>query len=213
MPRPVLLVIVCGVLLSGCGDTGGGGDGFFVFRPTLVEEATVVSDVPTGGAVTEIVVPPPIQVGAGLGANIRIHRAVFSFDLTSLPDGATIDSATLYMHQYNVIGSPYAQMGDLVVDHVDLGAGLDVADFDGGTIVEAFATLSSSPAIATYTVEVKERVEVDLFNGRTVSSFRIYFVTDESATVNQQLVSLADTQGGGPSNVDPMLLVDYRVGN
>ncbi|WP_456446229.1 Ig-like domain-containing protein [Oceanithermus sp.] len=55
----------------------------------------------------------------------------FSFDLGGLPDGLDqLASARVFVYNYGAVGSPFADLGDVWIDHLDYGETLEPADFE-----------------------------------------------------------------------------------
>jgi hypothetical protein len=130
---------------------------------------------------------------------VGLHR----FPLV-LPAGATVVQAVLETYQFEVIGSPYAGLGDLRVDSIDLddgvGAGLDEGDYSSAAFSTVPGSLSSSSTLGPRSIDVTAAVQADVAAGRANSDFRIYFQsqTDGNGTEDQvKLISASDDGGTG----------------
>lgn len=104
------------------------------------------------------------------------YRQFYSFDLSALPAGATIVSATLRLYQSTTVGSPYAKLGNVVVEHVDYGdalgpAGYSAVPLEGG----APPVISSDASVGPKTTGVATAVTNDLTAGRIHAQFRLRF--------------------------------------
>lgn len=110
-----------------------------------------------------------------IGRNTTLtSRGYVSFDLSSLPSGATITSATLRMYQTEVVGTPYSG-NSLIIDHVDYGDSLGSEDYALSPLESAFGTLTSNPNVEWKDLSVTNQVKNDVANGRTRSQFRLRF--------------------------------------
>ena len=54
-----------------------------------------------------------------------VWRGFMSFDLSTIPAGAVIESVELQFYQVNIGGAPYTKLGRLILDHVDYGDSLE----------------------------------------------------------------------------------------
>lgn len=147
------------------------------------------------------------QIFAGVG-----YREFYSFDLSAIPAGATIDSATLKLYQANVKGQPYTVLGNVIVDHVDLGTALDGSDYGAPAIASNIGTLSTSPTIEYKTLDVTSSVQADRTVGRQRSQYRLRFSNKDSN--NDGVSDLAQFTDAEDSccgvNQPPQLIVVYR---
>jgi len=122
-------------------------------------------------------------------------RMAYSFDLSELPAGAILQSATLRVWLSDTVGRPFTVLGNLVVDHVDLGSGLDVTDYAGGTLESNIGTLASGSAASQLgyrNLGVVSQVRSDIAAGRTRSDFRLRFAVDTSFDRFDDLVEVND---------------------
>lgn len=103
-------------------------------------------------------------------------RQFFSFDLSNIPPSVTIVRATLRLYQAQQTGTPYNNLGDVVVDHVDYGAILDGSpgDYDGG-LVALLGIFSTRGAVGYRTLDVTARVADDFSSVRGHSQYRLRF--------------------------------------
>lgn len=114
----------------------------------------------------------------GDDASNLAYRQFYSFDLSRLPAGISIRSATLRLYQANVtVASPYggSALGSVVVDHMDYGPSLDGTDYGLGALSADIGTLSSDSAQGYKTLDVESRVRLDLNSARGRSQYRLRF--------------------------------------
>lgn len=72
-----------------------------------------------------------------------VWRGFISFDISSIPGDAILESVELRFYQAKVGGDPYAKLGNLILDHVDFGSSLDASDFD--LLAQDSAVLAPQP--------------------------------------------------------------------
>ena len=201
-----LTVCVVVLLVLGCGGGGGGGGPTPVTVDLLsspTQQLSVTAGPPFGsnlhcGDLDGTAIPGPF-------------RALLTFDLSTLPAGVTVTGAVLKLRQATVDGAPYTDLGNIVVDHVDYGAGLPTqAHYTGGTLANDIGTLSTSDALVLKALDVTARVVDDLANTRTRSQFRVRFSpldTDGDVNLDQaNFETAADLYGTGEV---PVLTVTY----
>lgn len=117
------------------------------------------------------------------GNSVRI-RSFFSFPISSLFN-KTIVSATLRLYQSSTVdGAPYTDLGNVIVDHIDLGESLDNSDYNKTAMTSNIGTLSSSPSEGFKTLDVSTYVNSDVSAGRQGSQFRLKFSPNESNNDN-----------------------------
>lgn len=136
-------------------------------------------------------------------------RGFVSFDLTPLPAGATVTSATLSMYQWVVIGTPYAVLGSQLVDHLDFGATLDPGDFALAALSSGFDTLASDDTIGPKLLSVTAQVVADLTAARVRSQFRIRFAVATDTDASEDSCSFRRADATTASEV-PTLSVTYQ---
>ncbi len=145
---------------------------------------------------------------AGDGITNRAVRMFFGFDLTTLPSDAIIVSARLQANDNGGgSGDVYESLGDLALDHVDLGASLDATDFSSPALKSGIAILSHVRAGAKE-AEVTSALAADIAAGRTTSDYRARFptLTDNDGQLDT-IVFLSDDFSPG---LGPRLVVVYR---
>jgi hypothetical protein len=189
-----MLVPLCAVFaLAGCG------------APTEAIESTAALDgyVTASGAV----LAGEAGMSAGDSSGNNSARMFVSFPLDAIPAGSEIQGAVLELRQIEVRGTPYADLGPLLVDHMDFGARLDAGDYGAAALSAAFAEVSSDVALEPRTLDVKREVEADLTARRARSQFRLRF---DVATDNDGKPDFAryTTHESAPDR--PVLRVTYK---
>ncbi|BAV33955.1 hypothetical protein SCL_1650 [Sulfuricaulis limicola] len=103
-------------------------------------------------------------------------RQLFSFDLSNIPTTATVGAAILRLYQASQVGTPFNDLGSVVVDHVSYGATLDNSpgDYEGG-LLALLGIFSTSDTIGYRTLDVTARVNSDVTNMRSRSQYRLRF--------------------------------------
>jgi|GEM_PF-2903579 len=85
------------------------------------------------------------EINVGDGTQNRAQQAFFSFDISGIPAGAIIQSATLDLSNHTVTGNPFERLGSLGVYFVQYGE-LDVGDYVAGWPTGRI-TLSGPPTV------------------------------------------------------------------
>lgn len=192
--------LVLALLVGGCGGGGGTSDG----TATRVLAAEIAfSGYATSAGGFQVNFAPLVGDGAGLIS----RRALVRFDLSEVPGRAQVLEATLRVFQVGTTGAPYTDFGDMVVDHVRMGAALDGTDFDGGTLSPAFAVAFTGPAQGYRSLNVAAQVAADLAAGRDTSDYRFLF---PDAPGPDELEDAAILGLGGDGSLTT-LTVHYRV--
>ncbi len=134
-------------------------------------------------------------------------RGFVSFDIASIPPGATIISATLKMYQEAVNGTPYADLGNIMVDHIDYGPTLDSDDYSLLALEDDIGTISNNGAFEFKTLDVTESLQDDMDHGRTRSQYRLRFPTQ---TDNDSIEDAAFFVQANYGDNSPKLVVIYE---
>lgn len=138
-------------------------------------------------------------------------RAIYSFDTGGISRDAEIQSARLRVYQENTFGSPYtAGHGNVVVDHVNIGAALDSTDLTGGTVAPNVGTLSTNAVLEWKEVDVTSAVQNAVSTGLTHSEFRLHFESDSNGNGATDYIILNDGEDSLSSGRIPQLVVQYR---
>jgi hypothetical protein len=154
-----------------------------------------------------------ILVGNGSfveGGPQLVSRGFLSFDLSSIPAAATLDSVRLEFYQQGLEGNPYQTLGNLVLDHVDYGPSLEASAYDSPALHSAVLpqmTLSDAwyaladPTITSWVAE-------NLAAGRGRFQLRLRFAQETDSDVDRDLVIVEP--GEGSAGRVPRLTVVYR---
>lgn len=139
-----------------------------------------------------------------------VSRGFFSFDTSSIPAGATIESVHLEFYQRTIEGDPYPTLGNLVLDHVDYGASLDAGAYDApalhSAVLAQMTSANSWYALADPTITMW--VEDNLAAGRSRFQLRLRFAQETDGDNEQDLVLIEP--GEGPPGHAPRLTIVYR---
>lgn len=182
------LLAVGFLLLTGCGSSP---------TPSTI---TISSEASLNGSVTST---GRVEVGMGpyVGDTDRTKingegwRQFYSFSLSTVPAGARMTSATLRLYQAFVKGQPYTALGNVIVDHVNLGSTLVASAYDGGTLASNIGTLSTNATLEYKTLDVLSSVQDDLTANRGRSQYRLRFsLRDSNADLVDDFVQFTDAQ-------------------
>ena len=141
-----------------------------------------------------------------LGLGLRMF---YSFPLREIPADAIITSVTLRVFHEGTLGQPFANLGDLIVDHVDPGDSLAPEDYAGNTLEEDIGSLSFGFAQRYWSLGVDEFVARDQAAGRARSWFRLRFTRDSNLDGDDDVLMLNDGENSRRSNNLPLLEVIY----
>ncbi len=198
----VVLTALLAVLLTTCGTDGDS------YPTTVASTVTLNSTKGVDGFVTSMgsaVTWTQIMVG-DTGADIGV-RGFLSFDISSIPPGSNIISSTLRNYQEAVIGTPYTDLGNVIVDHLDYGATLDGADYNLAALQDNIGILSNNASIEFKTLNVTARLQDDINNGRTRSQYRMLF---PNPTDNDNIEDAAFFTQAKCGDYSPELVVTYQ---
>ena len=150
----------------------------------------------------------------GDDASDRQYRVVLSFNTASLPDAATIVSATLQLKRASIVGThPFTTHGTARVDIHNSGFGgsstLAPGDFDApatATQVTALSNPTTNGALSTGTLNAAGRAAI---NKTGTTQFRVYFSTDDNDDNSADYVSFYSGNNGTAAN-RPQLIIQYQ---
>ena len=167
-------------VLAGCGGGGGNDDDEQQDEQQFVEQTIVVETTRTlSGYVSQNgFVSQDTDTFVGTIPDISGFlelRGFLSFDLSQIPNGATLVSAELSALQGAPTGTPYDQVVRVIVDHINNNDGaLDSLDWSRApltTILDPF--LSDNDVEEAKLLDVTELVENDLQQGRDALTLRL----------------------------------------
>lgn len=195
--RATFALLGLGAALAACGGSGDGasgvpgGPGGPTFQTIDIQPDPGNSGQTTGGGAVFVT----LQLNPGdVPANVDF-RGQLSFPLTGVPANATITLASLRCSQVNISGNPYGENGTLDVDHIDQGAGLDIADHVVAPLV-AVGALSVDATLAVKVLAVTAQVQADRAALRPNSDFRLQFTTAPSVDGNPDSVFVSAVNPG-----------------
>ncbi len=100
-----------------------------------------------------------------------------SFDISTIPSNAVVETAEFYMYQSSHLGDPMNDLGYVVIDHVTFASIADV--YDGSTVhLAGYVFLTTTNPIGMKSYTVTTRVQSDINNGRLFSQYRIRHQTN-----------------------------------
>jgi hypothetical protein len=142
----------------------------------------------------------------------RQYKAVLSFDTTSLPDNAVIQSVTLQIVQSgSLVGSnPFKIMGALLVD-IRRGTfgtpALSGADFQALVSSKKVATFNKTPVSGWYSALLNPAGRSNI-NKVGVTQFRLYFAKDDNDDLGADFMKFFS---GNNTTLRPQLVVTYTM--
>ena len=143
---------------------------------------------------------------ASLGLAFRMF---YAFPLDEIPPGVVVTSVRLRVFQLSITGTPYEDLGDLLVDHVDPNGALDPGDYAGGTLTSNIGTLAMGFGQNYANLGVSNEVQEDLDAARGYSWFRLRFPVDSNVDGGNDVLLLEDGEGSRGSFRPPLLEVTY----
>ena len=144
-------------------------------------------------------------------AGEKVWRGFMSFDLSTIPSGASIEGAKLRFYQTKVEGDPYQKLGNLVLEHVDYGSKLSRAAYVLPSLDSVGLAQQQSPGTWYNVVDrpIADWIEQDLSTGRDRFQVRLRWAQE---TDGDNLEDYASMEPGnnyfGTGNV-PVLVVTY----
>jgi len=140
------------------------------------------------------------------------YRQFYSFDISIIPIGNAIEKASILLYQANYNGDPYAELGNVIVDHVDYGDSLTSDDYNSMPLTGNIGTLSDNLTIEYKTLDVTACVQADYTAGRQYSQFRLRFsLLDGNNDGTNDYVNFTDFEDSCCLvNMPPYLQVTYH---
>jgi hypothetical protein len=142
----------------------------------------------------------------------RQYKSILSFDTSSLPDNATIISATLKLKRGTISNNPSA-FGAIYVDVQTYGINANIAlengDFAAATTVSKSATMTYPSANGTWSTGSLNPAGLNAVNKAGRTQFRVYFNLDDDN--DAQADYLGFYSGDATSAADrPVLEIKYQ---
>jgi hypothetical protein len=138
------------------------------------------------------------EINVGDGPQDRARQGFFSFDISTIPAGAIIQSATLDLSNHTVKSDPFTTLGSFGVYFVQYGD-LDASDYVAGWPPGRATTLNSPPGILNPAHELQPLV--DTRTPRFQCRLQFQYISDSDG----QADGLTFPEGG------PSLTVTYYV--
>ena len=198
------LALAVAGLLSGCG----AGGGLFGSSEVTTNEPSTLDGYVTSDGIVVANGASAMAVGDNGADNGR--RGFVRFTLAGIPSGATIVEAVLHLAQADVTGAPYATLGSVRVDHMDLGAGLDAGDYAAAPLVSDVGTLSGNAALETKSLDVSSSVAADVAAGRSTSDYRLRFLVTTDFDGIIDTAHFEDMENNQASGQVPVLTVVWK---
>lgn len=218
MPRlPAPLLALLALVFAGCGGGGGGGGPAPAPAPSVIWLVQLSTDALDGHIRSDGTVATTGTcgfVGDIDGPRDAVGGTqVFSFDLSRIPAGATIDSASISLYQEAVVGDPFSSHGAVIVSHVDVGPTLDASDFWHVPLELEVGILSADAREEWKSVEVDSAVRrsMDLGLGRVDLALAWSRSGYSNGDGNPDFVIFNDGGDACGSGNRPTLHVQYRL--
>jgi hypothetical protein len=201
---PVAMVSLLSILpwAPGCGGSSS--------APVVVVVDSTLNLVALPAFDSFIPVPSPGSVQTGTNAiaggdepDNSSDRFYMSFDLSGLPAGATVVSATLTAQQVTVFLTPYADLGNLLLELVDLGPALDVPDFGTPPIPSRPGNLilSTSAVLEAKIADVAPEIAAARAAALTRLDLRARFQMASDGNNDADIVHFGSVEGGAAATL------------
>jgi hypothetical protein len=179
--RTMALVALCSI--AGVGMTVGCGDDNTASNLTA-DSLTIVSTAALDGFVISDSTGSAGGGGPLVGdfdavAPGKTYRTLYSFDITAFPAGAVLDSARLRLFLAAHTTTPFTELGNVIVDHVDYGATFEGSDYYAGALQSNIGVIATDTIRGYKSLGVSSSVQADLTAARTRTQFRLRFSTTD----------------------------------
>jgi hypothetical protein len=140
-----------------------------------------------------------------------VARGFMSFDLSDIPEGATIESAELRFYQKEIQGSPYQKLGNVVLEHIYYGASLDDSAYNTPALGSAALDMETSPKTWYILSDptIVAWVQSSLETGLMRQQYRLQFSQETDGDGQEDWIAI---QGGGGilgSREAPQMIITY----
>jgi hypothetical protein len=141
------------------------------------------------------------------------YRNILSFDTSSIPDTATITSATLRIKRGVLTGtSPFTTHGSCTVDIHSSGFGGAVAfangDFQAAATASGVATMSHPTTNGTFSTGALNATGIAAVNKTGKTQFRVYMTLDDNDDLGSDYIGFYS--GEAASGNKPELVIVYQ---
>ncbi len=140
-----------------------------------------------------------------------VARGFMSFDLSSIPTGATVERAELRFYQKEIQGDPYSKLGNLLLEHVDYGASLDDGAYNTPAIESAVLDQQKTPG-AWYILSdptLASWVQSNVQAGRSRFQLRLQFRQETDGDDLEDWIAIQAGGGALGSRESPQLTITF----
>jgi len=178
----------------GGGSSGGGGGGEATFTSPDGTDGYVIESTETSGVGGTY---KTTATYIGDSASRQQYRAILSFDTSSIPDGATITSATLTMRRLGKGGDAGVNLGTITVDikngYFGAQSGVRADDFAAAASASGVATMPYPAANGDYSEAALNSSGRSNVNKTGLTQFKIRFTTDDDNDSTADYLNIYDT--------------------
>lgn len=137
-------------------------------------------------------------------------QAYYSFNLSSLPQGARIKSATMSLYSRDAQGDPAGAMVLVRVDHVNYGNTFPTTLNAGITLDANTAQIGELETIGRKDVDVTTQLQADLDAGRSTSQYRLRGAVASNFDSVPDVIVLTDAEDTQGTGELPMLIIELE---
>lgn len=198
-----LFVIALGLMTQSCGSASSVINQFLslALAADISDSGTVASDGFVGMG-TDLAVGDNNLNGNASG--------FYRFNNTGVPNTATVAQATLTTYQFNVAGTPFADLGPNVDTYmVDLGGGLDATDIDAYASGTYIGVISDTAPLGVRTLDVTAAVQAAVTAGATAFDFQFRFPTATDNNNDNDFANFVDPANIAAAPVAPSLFIQW----
>lgn len=207
--------------LGACGGGGGSGGPAVPPLPSPPQQAVILGTPSMDGyIVAGVQAGPSFAIPAGglfvgdadaLNSAPSPTTAYLSFDISGIPAGSTIISATLRVYQLGNTGSP-GTLGDVRTIHIDYGPTFEVGDLTSLIVSQASQVIATNVTSGWREADVMKEVEIDLARSSPRAQFML---SPETNTTNNNGVDDAyafeDSDNTSSTGFRPELVIVYTA--
>jgi hypothetical protein len=183
------------------------------------EDGRVAESSETSGLGGSVTTSGYNEIRAGDDASDRQYKGFLSFDTSSIPDEATIVSATLRLRHgvhSGIVSNIYSALGSIQTDISNAGSGgfggataLVAGDFQTtSNVTTSVTTLSQVLSIGDWATGSLNSAGLAQINKTGRTQFRIYFTTDDNNNDTAEYIGFSSA--GNPTGEQPELVVTYQ---